>query len=201
VTFRRPSPPLATLRLLRVSSEYASAARLARNDDGSPKPDTYSRTGPYFPGSVEIVAVAAGFAHSLALDANGNVWAWGRNQAGQLGDGTTVDRHIPTAIGLANVVAIDAGDHHSLALLANGMLMGWGHNARGQLGDGTLTPQYTFRMMWRRASVRCPLKRPAPRTSAGPVTIVQRALRHYCTISSPAFENAKRLFVGSRTAH
>ncbi|MCP3914902.1 MAG: trypsin-like serine protease, partial [bacterium] len=32
VTFRRPSPPLATLRLLRVSSEYASAARLARND-------------------------------------------------------------------------------------------------------------------------------------------------------------------------
>ncbi|MCP3915793.1 MAG: hypothetical protein GY711_09575, partial [bacterium] len=38
VTFRRPSPPLATLRLLRVSSEYASAARLARNDDGSPKP-------------------------------------------------------------------------------------------------------------------------------------------------------------------
>ncbi|TDJ69083.1 MAG: hypothetical protein E2O39_12280 [Planctomycetota bacterium] len=46
VTFRRPSSPLAALRLLRVSSEYASSACLARNDDGSPKRDTCSRTGP-----------------------------------------------------------------------------------------------------------------------------------------------------------
>ena len=54
-------------------------------------------------------AVAAGYYHSLALRSDGRVLAWGRNEAGELGDGTTTDRHVPTLVpDLTDVVAIDA---------------------------------------------------------------------------------------------
>jgi alpha-tubulin suppressor-like RCC1 family protein len=85
-----------------------------------------------------VTAVAAGGLHSLALLANGTVVAWGDNENGQLGDGTTVLRETPVPVaGLSGVKAIAAGGEHSLALLSNGTVMAWGANASGQLGDGT----------------------------------------------------------------
>ena len=63
--------------------------------------------------------------------------AWGSNGYGQLGDGTTTDRHAPVAVsGLSGAIAITAGAVDSAALLANGTAMTWGGNAYGQLGDG-----------------------------------------------------------------
>ena len=44
------------------------------------------------------VMVAAGSWHSLAIDEDGGLWAWGLNWWGQLGDGTTVEKHVPTRI-------------------------------------------------------------------------------------------------------
>jgi alpha-tubulin suppressor-like RCC1 family protein len=95
----------------------------------------------------EIVAIAAGFAHSLALRADGTVWAWGANEFGQLGDKTTLDRAWPgrvvqNARGLylhAKAIAAYGGGHHSLALAADGTVRGWGWNERGQVGDGSVT--------------------------------------------------------------
>jgi len=85
------------------------------------------------------VAVAAGGDHSLALLANGTVVAWGDNENGQLGDGSTVTSDVPVAVtGLKGVKAVAAGGAHSLALLTNGTVMAWGDNENGQLGDGTL---------------------------------------------------------------
>ena len=85
-------------------------------------------------------AVAAGGSHSLALKADGSVWAWGWNVYGQLGDGTNIDRHYPVRVGLDNDwVAISVGDMHSLALRTDGSLWAWGENRMGQLGDGTTT--------------------------------------------------------------
>jgi alpha-tubulin suppressor-like RCC1 family protein len=87
-----------------------------------------------------VAAVSAGGHHSLALLADGTVVAWGEDEFGQLGDGTTDTSNVPVAVtGLSGVKAIAAGGHHSLALLSNGTVMAWGDNEGGQLGDGSRT--------------------------------------------------------------
>jgi alpha-tubulin suppressor-like RCC1 family protein len=80
----------------------------------------------------------AQFAHSLALLADGTVAAWGSNNDGQLGDGTTATRLAPVKVpGLTRISAISAGGNHSLALLADGTVMAWGDNGlRGLTGQG-----------------------------------------------------------------
>ena len=83
-----------------------------------------------------IVAVAAGDGYSLALDANGDVWSWGRaSPADRSGNG-----HSPTPVrlaGLSNVIAIAAANEHALALRSDGAVLAWGSNRNGKLGDGS----------------------------------------------------------------
>jgi alpha-tubulin suppressor-like RCC1 family protein len=88
-----------------------------------------------------IVEVAAGTSHTVALDPVGQVWAWGRNQAGQLGDGTTSTRSKPILVSsLGNAVhTIEAGEEFTVAVKENGSVWAWGRNTYGQIGDGTLT--------------------------------------------------------------
>ena len=86
---------------------------------------------------MEWVGVFAGGSHSLALRSDGTLWAWGGNQFGQLGDGTTTDRASLRQVGSGNWAAVSAGHGHSLALKSDGSLWAWGWNALGQLGDGT----------------------------------------------------------------
>jgi alpha-tubulin suppressor-like RCC1 family protein len=86
----------------------------------------------------------------LALTSTGAVWAWGGNEYGQLGDGTTLVRHLPVSIRLPagtalNSVAAGEADADSglitgafsLAVTASGTGLGWGLNNYGQVGDGT----------------------------------------------------------------
>jgi alpha-tubulin suppressor-like RCC1 family protein len=94
-------------------------------------------------GLTDVVAVAAGASHSLALRADGTVWAFGRNANGALGDGTTTDRTTPVpVVGLSGVVAIAAGNETSYALQADGagagLVWAWGRNTYSQLGDGSI---------------------------------------------------------------
>lgn len=89
-----------------------------------------------------ITAVSAGDFHSLALDSQGRVYAWGANYAGELGDGTFMDRSSPVAVDASGALAgkkivdISAGSH-SLALSSDSSLFAWGANHQGQLGNGT----------------------------------------------------------------
>jgi alpha-tubulin suppressor-like RCC1 family protein len=70
---------------------------------------------------------------------NGTLWAWGRNDKGQLGDGSSVNSNVPVQVGTANDWAsISAGNEHSIALKSNGTIWSWGDNSSGQLGDGTV---------------------------------------------------------------
>lgn len=81
-------------------------------------------------------AVSAGRFHTLAVDTDGAVWAWGRNEYGQLGDGSTDPSLVPkknTTI-KTKVVAVAAGANHSLALDENGVAWAWGRNEKGELG-------------------------------------------------------------------
>lgn len=76
--------------------------------------------------------------HTLAVKDDGTVWAWGSNSSGQLGDGTLIEKLVPTQIeGLFNIVSVAAGNSFSLALNESGQIYAWGYNAYGQLGDGT----------------------------------------------------------------
>lgn len=87
-----------------------------------------------------VVAIAAGFNHSLALCSDGTVAAWGMNSAGQLGRGGTTSSNLPVAVtGLTGktVVAVFAGYNHSLARCADGSVWAWGSNAYGQLGNNS----------------------------------------------------------------
>jgi alpha-tubulin suppressor-like RCC1 family protein len=105
----------------------------------------FTATPRQVPGLTDVVAVAAGSAHSVALRRDGTVWVWGNNAFGQLGDGTrprqvgdaTSWRARPTQVsGLTDVIAIAAGWHHTLALKRDGTVWSWGHHGKGQLGGG-----------------------------------------------------------------
>lgn len=103
------------------------------------------------PGGISgFTAIAAGVNHTLALDNLGNVWAWGLNSSGQLGNNTLVNQNIPVRVlssdgvtPLSGVSAIAAGGAFSLALKSDGTVWGWGSNSNGQLGDTTLVGKTT----------------------------------------------------------
>lgn len=87
-----------------------------------------------------VTAMAGGERHSLALLANGTVYAWGFNGHGQIGDEGATNVRTPLLVeNLQDVKAIAAGGNHSLALLANGTVMAWGDDEHGQLGNGKTT--------------------------------------------------------------
>ena len=68
-------------------------------------------------------AVAAGDGHSCAIRKDGTAWCWGRNNFGQVGDGSTTDRTTPVQVmgtGLPKFSAIAGGDEHSCALGSDG---------------------------------------------------------------------------------
>ncbi|MCL2013984.1 MAG: RCC1 domain-containing protein, alpha-tubulin suppressor, partial [Oscillospiraceae bacterium] len=81
--------------------------------------------------------ISAGDTHTAALKSDGTVWAWGNNEDGQLGDGTTTDRRTPVQVqNLTNVMAVSAGDGHTTVLKNDGTVWSWGSDWYGQLGDG-----------------------------------------------------------------
>ncbi|MGI6434174.1 MAG: fibronectin type III domain-containing protein [Syntrophomonadaceae bacterium] len=82
--------------------------------------------------------IAAGVGHTLMIDADGNVWAWGANEFGQLGIGSNDNQTAPVKInGLSGIEAVAAGDTHSVALDSEGNVWVWGNNDKYQLGLGT----------------------------------------------------------------
>ena len=79
---------------------------------------------------------------SFAINEQGELYGWGNNYAGRLGDGTTTDRDSPIRIGAAaDWKKVSGRGLHSLAINTKGELYAWGYNGNGQLGDGTNTDQ------------------------------------------------------------
>ena len=96
-----------------------------------------------------ISSVAAGHYYSVALSSTGDIFSWGTNGDGQLGDGTTTNRSVPVQLARSEAIAgvsfsaISAGGYFTLALSDDGRVFGWGRNSVGQLGDGTTTQRTT----------------------------------------------------------
>ncbi|HEU4412863.1 MAG TPA: hypothetical protein VFS43_46915 [Polyangiaceae bacterium] len=95
-----------------------------------------------------VQALALGSAHSCARMGGGEIRCWGLNNAGQLGDGTTISWPTPVAIlqapggpPLTDVQALALGAWHSCARLSDGDVRCWGHNDFGQLGNGMIATE------------------------------------------------------------
>ncbi len=91
-----------------------------------------------------VIAVCAGDQHSFAITNNHDVYAWGYNFYGQLGDGTAMNRNTPVRVHgiggagfLSNVKSMKAGGQHTLASLVDGRVIAWGKNDSYDLGDST----------------------------------------------------------------
>lgn len=74
-----------------------------------------------------LQTMSGGAAESFLIDDNGTLWAWGDNQWGQLGDGTTEDRATPVRV-LEGVRSVSAGECHTYAVLEDDTLWAWGRN-------------------------------------------------------------------------
>lgn len=85
----------------------------------------------------DFVKIVSGTGHVLALTSHGQVYAWGNNGSGQIGNGTVTTVSTPILIdGLSNIVDIAAATYTSYALDASGQAYSWGRNIYGQLGIG-----------------------------------------------------------------
>jgi alpha-tubulin suppressor-like RCC1 family protein len=108
-----------------------------------------SASGAGKPGSTHPTSVkakgnrlAGGVYHSLAVTSSGGVFAWGWNNVGQLGNGSTIGSDVPVRVRLpggTKVIGISAGFAHTLAVTSTGGVLAWGKNYNGDLANGSTT--------------------------------------------------------------
>ncbi|KAG9491407.1 hypothetical protein GDO78_000091 [Eleutherodactylus coqui] len=95
----------------------------------------------------KVVSVACGSHHSMVSTSDGELYAWGYNNSGQVGSGSTANQPIPRRVTscLQNkiVVGIACGQMSSMAIVDNGEVYAWGYNGNGQLGLGSSGNQPT----------------------------------------------------------
>ena len=127
------------------SNNYGQLGKGNADPDGggSSYPDNYS---PKQIGvATDWASVSGGLYHTIAHKKNGTLWAWGRNNYGQLGKGNANDgssypeNYSPERLGeAADLVGVSGGLYHSTALRRSGILWTWGYNNYGQLGNDTI---------------------------------------------------------------
>jgi alpha-tubulin suppressor-like RCC1 family protein len=121
-----------------------------RNFDGQlGTGNTVTRNNPtavIMPVDVSFASIDAGGNYTCALTTTGTIYCWGRNEYGQLGNGTTASSTNPLALSLSAGVPIESisvGEVSACARTSGGAIYCWGNNSYGQLGDGTTTSRYT----------------------------------------------------------
>ncbi len=104
--------------------------------------------GPAVPASAAatpVVSAGGGFSCALvpgvATPPGQDIWCWGRNTTGQLGDGSDTDSMIPVRVNALQAIGISAGHDHTCAIDVASSVWCWGSDAFGELGDGTTSVQ------------------------------------------------------------
>lgn len=96
--------------------------------------------------SHHVVEVACSYFHTVVMTLEGNLYAFGRNDLGQLGIDDGMDRHVPVPLSYFNcrpVLAVACGQHHTVVSLASGGVVAFGKNDHGQLGTGDTSDYHT----------------------------------------------------------
>jgi len=130
---------------LALTSAACLALAACGGSDTTPETQTQQRTAQRSALQAQLVQrdadrIGAGSGFSAGLSTDGNVYAWGHNQFGQLGQGNLKDSLLPLQVrGLSGVSMLALGGHHALAMRSDGSLWGWGSNHYGQLGVGSRT--------------------------------------------------------------
>jgi alpha-tubulin suppressor-like RCC1 family protein len=94
---------------------------------------------------IKQIASSLANTHNLAVTEDGMIFAWGKNNNGQVGDGSTLDRDLParvTALENHFVIQTTAGNGNSFALTAEGKIFAWGYGGTGSLGVGDTNNYY-----------------------------------------------------------
>jgi alpha-tubulin suppressor-like RCC1 family protein len=97
-------------------------------------------------GPTNVIAIAAGFFHSVFVDSNGNLWGVGSQDEGQFGDTGYPPFDVPALFVVGGVTSVAAGYYHTV-FIRNGALWGMGYNNYGQLGDGTTNTRNAFQIV------------------------------------------------------
>lgn len=135
----------ATVALARDGSVYAWGTRESGMIGDGQHPQRYGQSGPpavspvKVPGVSDIVQIAVGDGHVLALKADGTVMSWGSNSHGALGRPPRRELPMDAAApvpGLTNVAALAAGRGVSTVLKKDGTVWVWGGNQMAQFGNG-----------------------------------------------------------------
>ena len=125
-----------TVTVTGLSNGTAYSFRVvAINDSGETTSEPSNSITPWAPLQAASTSLAEGRNHSLVVQTDGRVFAWGSNGSGELGDGTTTDQKTGGVLvtGLTDSVSVAAGDTHSVALRSDGTVLVWGGNGSGQL--------------------------------------------------------------------
>ncbi len=128
---RTPKPPQSILAW--GSNAYGELGNGTTTDSSTPAPVQH------LPSGAKYTTVRC-LLFSLAVTTSGQVYAWGYNGSGELGDGTTTNRLTPVPVKLptgVKVTAVRAGGVFALGLTSTGKVYAWGSNAAGELGNGT----------------------------------------------------------------
>ena len=107
---------------------------------GTSSLDVASPSPTLIPAGVKVTQIAAGCNSAYALTSTGQVYAWGANYSGQLGDGGRAQASAPVLVGLAagvKVTQIAAGCNSAYALTSTGQVYAWGSDSVGELGNGS----------------------------------------------------------------
>ncbi|HEY0252134.1 MAG TPA: hypothetical protein VGC41_11445, partial [Kofleriaceae bacterium] len=133
---------LLALAACSVETTYVGTAYKCGEDNACPD-GTVCTAGyclpPQTPGGTTCAMdVASGDQHVCALRTDGTVWCWGRNESGELGDGTITDASSPVQSHLTpTATSVITGSNHTCAIAIDTSVWCWGANPTGQLGDGT----------------------------------------------------------------
>lgn len=121
---------------LGLSDGQGSVQVTLRDAPATPRTFTATVTLP----TLAATALSMGFEHGCAISPSRQLYCWGLNDQGQLGNGTTINRNTAAVVpGAPLVERVSAGAAHTCAIGTDGELYCWGRNVRGQLGDGSTT--------------------------------------------------------------
>jgi alpha-tubulin suppressor-like RCC1 family protein len=128
----------------RVASFFAPTPAYAVHGGLGGLTSSFSPFGAVDPGRLHFASVTVGESHSCALTTSGRAWCWGDNAGGELGDGTTTTRLVPTEVQTTlKFTQLSVHNAFSCGLATDSRAYCWGTNGLGQLGDGTTQPHLT----------------------------------------------------------